>query len=1116
MFRLIFLRIIRERRLMAVLLLSMCLVTAFLALGPLYLQALSVSDFDGRIESAVDQTFSVTVRNAVPLSGDVPAIVDSTLEEFAGEQRSYATLSGFQCGFIYDETAINNIGGSSYTISCYRPYTYDDIERYFSLTDGRYPQNTDSDIIEAVMTVATAEEGEYAIGHRFIMGGDPNDAITFEIVGLIEPLLAANSPFFIQQTMPFLTETYYTETDVRGDVSFAVTGEAFANQVLSVAEDETYVRQFEVQREPLSAFTANDIEARLTRLGEALRQIHPDVNVSTAFTRLIDDYQRGIEGAQGPVIILSFLVLVLMLYNIVATSSLILEQQSEEWSMMASRGAGHFQLLYVQFLTALMLAIIAALIGPFIAYLIMMILATVGPYAAIIDVSKIGAIPQISFMLSMIAAAIIVLALTIPAWSFASKSLNQLKSSMARAPESPVWARYFLDIIILVAGIAFLARLLSLSTDENLLTVFLNPDLLIDLLADTVSSGLFSDAFNLAGPVLILLGASMLWLRIFPLVVRLIGALFAGGDGLTVRLAFWNVERDPAHYAQLVLLLIGTLALGTSSLALSRTREVGGWTAAYAEVGADATVFVEANRYDHTMDWTSLPDVENAIPLMRYRTDVNGNSAIIGLDIDAVDADIFSDATEPFRLLSLAETDFALAGLELPLDTVTLQMDIYAGVPEDEGIIDTRLNVILEDIAGQTVRVPMTSDQSTVSGEFFTYETESLDFGTQPYRLIGFDLLSEHDTVGEFRHTIYLDNLVVVTASGEAIPVNGFEPDTYDKWNWSAVSRRGQALNTTAFTSVEDIVSEGTHSLRVVHRMEVFERNAVRPATMQYNDVNLPPIPVVVSQSFANSAGNASRFRRPLEIGDSLSANINLATIYGADSDAEFTYHVVGIVANDYPMFRNDERLIFVDYNLLRYRLNSYPFAAQRADQVYDYNTLLFALNDSEPSDAFIDAAQTIDGFVSADYAWVQFSAIQRDPLSNAVTGMLFAGFWVSLFLSLLDFAFYMAITIRRRALSFATLQAIGWNENNLLNLLLVEQLIFISPALIIGIFFGMLLATIILPFLALIGSLQLQIPIVSILLMLVVLALSFVVILRIAAFTLRRLSLNQVMRFGE
>lgn len=182
----------------------------------------------------------------------------------------------------------------------------------------------------------------------------------------------------------------------------------------------------------------------------------------------------------------------------------------------------------------------------------------------------------------------------------------------------------------------------------------------------------------------------------------------------------------------------------------------------------------------------------------------------------------------------------------------------------------------------------------------------------------------------------------------------------------------------------------------------------------------------------------------------------------------------------------------------------------------YDVNRVWLSLDEREPASDLSQAVQEIDGFERAMYAYNRYQEIQREPLANSLTGMLFAGFWVALLLGLIDFAFYMAITIRRRAVSFATLQAIGWNERDLLRLLFVEQAAFITPALIIGVLLGLGLAYLILPFLALIGGQTLQLPLTGILTLLLVFIIAFALILRLTAAILHRFSLNQVMRFGE
>jgi ABC-type antimicrobial peptide transport system permease subunit len=129
---------------------------------------------------------------------------------------------------------------------------------------------------------------------------------------------------------------------------------------------------------------------------------------------------------------------------------------------------------------------------------------------------------------------------------------------------------------------------------------------------------------------------------------------------------------------------------------------------------------------------------------------------------------------------------------------------------------------------------------------------------------------------------------------------------------------------------------------------------------------------------------------------------------------------------------------------------------------------------------------------------------------------MLYAGFLVSLLLSLLGFAFYLAVTVKRRSVGFAVLQALGWNARSLWTLLAAEQAALVIPALLIGILLGAALAYVILPFLALIGGQTLSISVANLAALFVALIIGFGVISVGAAWWLRRMSVNQVLRLGE
>ncbi len=104
-----------------------------------------------------------------------------------------------------------------------------------------------------------------------------------------------------------------------------------------------------------------------------------------------------------------------------------------------------------------------------------------------------------------------------------------------------------------------------------------------------------------------------------------------------------------------------------------------------------------------------------------------------------------------------------------------------------------------------------------------------------------------------------------------------------------------------------------------------------------------------------------------------------------------------------------------------------------------------------------------------------------HEPLPNAIVGVLFAGFWVSLALGLLDFGVYLVITAARRATAFAVLRALGWHRSRVWGLLTVEQTALVAPALVIGVLLGGVLAYLLLPFLALLGDEALRLPLAQI-----------------------------------
>ncbi len=1126
-------RMWRERRLLSVLLLAVCLVTGFFSLGPLYVRAVSEAGVRYAVENTAPHLLDVTLSNREPLGTDVWELLDQQLSGIVTGltrvSRSSSVVNGYHYALGEPMTRF-----SPGTPNDYLVVSFSNMEELFTLVEGRWPVRlappvsnfvsgmADEELsenqlgvysrgeVEAVISTTAAEEARIEVGNRFIVGAEPTGPTAIvRVVGLVEPALPLEDPFWEGQRIVVEGQIVpISLIEERFDFGVIVPEGAFEDWIAPATEGNTYIWKLTTNLEVVHADTLDELERRLTTMQNTLRSRYPDMLVISGMFDLISDFRSDLADTQGPIVLLSGAVLVLMLYHLVTTVALVLEQQGNEWASITSRGGSLAQLLGMQLSTMAVLGVIGALVGPFIAQGILLLLERVGPLARTLDGASLGvrALPVSAFQLSGVAAVAAVIVLTLPAVPAARRSLLRLKQLTSRPPVRPAWARYFLDFVLLLVGFGFMMRLYFMISGDigaSLDVLLKDPASLIRLIASGASdTGGLSDPFNLLGPALVLTGTALLWLRIFPLLMRLFGKLFSGDNGLTTPLALWSVERDPGHYAQLVLLLIGTLALGTASLALEATRDVGSWAIAQQETGGYARVELDPGVIDAQPDWMALPDVTAGESLMVARTQQRAGqptTLLYGVD-PATFAEAFPQFGEvlaPLRGLSTPR----LPGLALPAGAVSLTIQIHAE-PGAEEPTQTSMTVLLSDSLGIPAEVPLTTDDMMAGGRFVAYQAALPAHGHQPWRLTGFRLTSKRAELQDFSHTIYLDDLAAVGPDGTVTVLDGFEAGSQGVWVQAGHFQFQQDVMLAAAASV---AASGEGSLQVEYRIRRMGGGSLEPV-LAVNEVSAQTVPLVVSRAFAAYYGGRSSLRRDFVIGDEDLLDVDLTT-----NSVQFRYRVVGII-DEFPTVGARDLFALGWTDQLQLALN----ATAAINGFHDYNQAWLELGDRKPGAEFRTTIAQIPGVEGVEYAWDRFNEIQRDPLPNAITGMLFAGFWVSLTLSVLDFAFYLAVTARRRSVSFAVLQAIGWESGNVWGLLTMEQAALIVPALVVGVGLGAALAYLLLPFLALIGSQALRFPVVNVLGLLAVLVVAFAVLLGATAIFLRRQSVNQVLRLGE
>ncbi|MBN1966832.1 MAG: FtsX-like permease family protein [Anaerolineae bacterium] len=1127
-------RIWRERRLLSVLLLAICLVTGFFALGPLYVRAVSEAGVRYIVENTAPERLNITLSNTTPIGAEAWDVLNAEAGGIVTDIARIARNAGKVCGFRYTlGQATNPFTGR--TPNCYVVTSFSNLQDIFRLESGRWPNRLQppEDLaalafdmngdelsanqlgvynrgeVEAVISAAAAAESNLEVGNRVVVGVDSTRTAIVHIVGIVEPAIPLDDPFWEGQRVVVSGENVPISLfEERYDFGLIVPDGAYEDWIMPNVDSSTFIWQLTTDPDIVHADTVDRLEQQFNRMQAGLQGLYPGILMISGLPNLIGSFRAGLGSTEGPIILLSGAVLVLMLYHLVTTVGLVLEQQASEWSTLSSRGGNVRQLITMQFLTVGALGVVGFVVGPFIAQGILLLLERVGPLTVVLGGASLGmgAIPPLTFGLSAFAALAAVIVLTLPAWPAARQSLLRLKQLVSRPPVRPGWARYALDFVLLLVGVALMLRLYFMiggDVGESLEALIADPASLIRIIAAGAQDvGGLSDPFNLLGPALVLTGAALLWLRFFPLLMRLFSAIFGRRSGLTVPLALWSVERDPGHYAQLVLLLIGTLSLGTASLALSATRDIGAWTVARDETGATVRIETNPREADPNEDWLALPDVENGAALMVASTTRagGGSDTVLGIDPESFGA-AFPE-WEPVIAPLVGTTAPQMAGVVLPDDTTSVTVQVYA-MPSDEPT-STELIAYFTDALGVPLGVPMTTTDPTDAGRFVTY-TAALpeDLGQAPWRLTAMRIVSTRGELQDFTHTVYFDDWMAVNATGDETLLAGFEADDLDGWGIS--STEFHLPTDLEVMGSGDQAMAGETSLRIDYRIRQ-GRGGLQQPLLTVAEAAPALVPVVLSEAFADYYGRRNNYRQPLEVGDEgvLDIDLPLGTV-------QVRYRVVGL-ANDFPALESRDRFLIAATRALRPMLNT----SATIHDFYDWNQAWLDTATREVSPEFRAAVRDVPGVEAVAYAWEHFNEIQREPLPNAITGMLFAGFWVSLGLSVLDFAFYLAVTARRRAISFAVLQAMGWEARSLWGLLAVEQAALVVPALIVGVVLGVALAYLLLPFLVLIGSEVLRLPLLDTVALVSVLVVAFLLLLGATAILLRRMSINEVLRRGE
>jgi ABC-type antimicrobial peptide transport system permease subunit len=528
---------------------------------------------------------------------------------------------------------------------------------------GRLPAPSGNQL-EIAITEITASSLHLGVGAvittsmRLGIAGSEKTAtvlLPIQVVGIIEPPAYDNLYWHGEDFQPAATIPYAT---YQGLISNAT----FLNVMTQVAHAQggtavevlaaTLSWYFQLNPALVSITNLDDL---ITRLNTAQIKIAQQFGLTpTLFRTNLAGTTMRLAGAPGslerfrdrlavirmPAVVLTLLVVALILFFVSLMANLLIERQTDVIALLRSRGASRRQVFAAFLAQGVVLGLLALIVGLPLALLATNLLGhqflTPANQNALNIITKApmqAALGAGWFALGAVVAAVLALLLSI--WFAAQRDVLVMRRAAARSQQPPLWQRVQLDLLAAVLALGGYGVSFYLTHSGAL---------------DASTNQLIVLPLSLIGPIFLLIAGVLLFLRLFPALLRLLARQVVRRPGAPPMLALAQMSRTPGQALRLVLLLALSASFAIFTLVFNATEAQQIRAMAVQQVGADFSgtlpkLFTTSpTPAQWEASYHAVPGVLAASAGYATETVSVGNTSSIPVDIRAVDTSTFAQA----------------------------------------------------------------------------------------------------------------------------------------------------------------------------------------------------------------------------------------------------------------------------------------------------------------------------------------------------------------------------------------------------------------------------------------------------------------------------------------
>ncbi|MEM7534556.1 MAG: ABC transporter permease [Chloroflexota bacterium] len=324
-------------------------------------------------------------------------------------------------------------------------------------------------------------------------------------------------------------------------------------------------------------------------------------------------------------VLLSFNVPALgfLLAFLILISFIVADWQRRETAILVSRGIDMGSILSLTLFESLLLFMIGLPVGIFFG---MSLARGMGYTLTFLTFTQREPLPVslqgINWLLIAIALTVTLLSRLLPTILATRQSVVAQARDYARPVRPPFWQRIYLDFLLILPTYYAYQQL---GNRGSLLNV-----------EDGDPNGLFQDPLLILLPALFVLCTSLLSMRIFAIVTRLLDGIATLTTWTTLNLALRQLSRQGRSYINPLLLVTVSLALGIYTYSLAASLDQWLVDRQYYNVGSDVsflpyieteddatlTMLIDVGWMPTVDDYEELPEVTTASRVGRYRTEL--------------------------------------------------------------------------------------------------------------------------------------------------------------------------------------------------------------------------------------------------------------------------------------------------------------------------------------------------------------------------------------------------------------------------------------------------------------------------------------------------------------